>query len=46
MRYERDQDLRAAAIQALSPDMRDIREYFHLPYKIENGGFFNPIENE
>ena len=44
MKYERDPELRVAAIEAASPDMADLNEYFHLNYRIGNGGFFNPIE--
>jgi len=44
MKYEKDTELRAAAIEAASPDMAALNEYFHLGYKIGNGGFFNPIE--
>ena len=44
MKYEQDPELRAAAIEAASPDAASMNEYFHLSYKIGNGGFFNPIE--
>lgn len=46
MRGERDTELRAGAIAAASPDMADIRDYFHLGYKLQNGAFVSPIENE
>ncbi|KAF0124204.1 MAG: hypothetical protein FD189_2531 [Elusimicrobia bacterium] len=46
MERSSDTEFRLAAIEALSPDLADIREYFHLPYKLENGGFVSPIEKE
>lgn len=46
MRSENDTELRAAAIQAAAPDMADIRDYFHLGYKLQNGAYVSPIENE
>lgn len=46
MRSERDLELRAAAIEAASPDTADLREYFHLGYRLENGGYISPIEKE
>jgi len=46
IRYEKDIELRAAAIEAASPDMAGLREYFHLGYKLENGGYISPIEKE
>ncbi|MBI4350302.1 MAG: HEAT repeat domain-containing protein [Elusimicrobia bacterium] len=46
MRYENDTELRAAAIEAASPDIADLREYFHLGYRLENGGYVSPIEKE
>ncbi len=44
--YERDTELRAAAIEAAAPDMAGLREYFHLGYRLENGGYISPIEKE
>ncbi|HBB66251.1 MAG TPA: hypothetical protein DCZ93_02905 [Elusimicrobia bacterium] len=41
-----DQDLRLAAIEALSQDMRRIQEYFHLGFRTQNQGFISPIETE
>lgn len=41
-----DPDLRVAAIEALSPDMTKVREYFHLGYRLDNGGFVSPIDKE
>lgn len=46
MRSENDTELRTAAIQAASPDMADLKDYFHLGYKLQNGVFVSPIENE
>lgn len=46
VRSERDQDLRVAAVEAASPDTAGLREFFHLGYRIENGGFVSPIERE
>lgn len=46
IRYEKDTELRAAAIEAASPELADLREYFHLGYKIENGAYISPIEAE
>lgn len=46
IRFEKDIELRAAAIEAASPDMASLREYFHLGYKLENGGYISPIEKE
>lgn len=46
IRHEKDAELRAAAIEAASPDMAGLREYFHLGYKLENGVFVSPIEKE
>ncbi|MBI4802040.1 MAG: hypothetical protein HY796_05915 [Elusimicrobia bacterium] len=46
MRYGNDTDIKTAAIEASSPGAAKIREYFHLGYKIENGTFVSPIENE
>jgi|GEM_PF-1349829 len=46
MSREKDQELRVAAIEAASPNMAALREYFHLGYKLENGGFISPIERE
>lgn len=46
MRTGQDLDLRAAAIEAAAPNMAEIREYFHLGYRIENGIFISPIEKE
>lgn len=46
LREETDPELRAAAVEASSPAPGKIREYFHLGYKVENGGFVNPIEKE
>ncbi|PIS47092.1 MAG: hypothetical protein COT17_05240 [Elusimicrobia bacterium CG08_land_8_20_14_0_20_51_18] len=46
MEYEKDLDLRVAAMWALSPERSEINELFHLGYKIENGPFVNPIEKE
>ena len=46
VRNERDQDLRAAAVDAMSPDMTSLREFFHLPYKLEHGFIVSPIEAE
>ncbi len=46
MRSERDTELRAGAIEAASPDMAEMRDYFHLGYKLQNGSFVSPIEKE
>ena len=46
IRYEQDPDLRVAAIEAAAPNMAELREYFHLGYKLENGGYVSPIEKE
>lgn len=46
VRNERDQDLRAAAVDAMSPDLTTLREFFHLPYKLEHGFIVSPIEAE
>ncbi len=46
IRSERDQELRAAAIEAASPDLADLKIYFHLGYKLENGVYISPIERE
>ncbi|MDO8805045.1 MAG: HEAT repeat domain-containing protein [Elusimicrobiota bacterium] len=46
VRNESDPELRVAAIEAASPNMADLREYFHLGYKLENGGYISPIEKE
>lgn len=46
IRYEKDTELRAAAIEAASPDIAGLREYFHLGYRLENGGYISPIEKE
>lgn len=43
---ERDPELRVAAIEAAAPDMAALREYFHLGYKLENGGYISPIAKE
>lgn len=41
-----DPEFRTAAIAAAAPEMADIREYFHLGWKPENGAFVSPIEKE
>ena len=46
VRYEKDQELRVAAIEASAPNLAALREYFHLGYKLENGGYVSPIEKE
>lgn len=46
VRHENDQELRAAAVAAMSPDMATLRDFFHLPIKLEHGGFLSPIEAE
>lgn len=46
MERSSDTDLRLAAIDAASPDLADIREYFHLPYRLENGGSVSPLDRE
>lgn len=46
MERDSDVELRTAAIEAASPDMSVMREYFHLGYKLENGGYVSPIEKE
>ncbi|HBA60270.1 MAG TPA: hypothetical protein DCZ92_05550 [Elusimicrobia bacterium] len=46
IRSERDAELRVAAVNAANPDMNELREYFHLGYRLENGVFVNPIEKE
>ncbi|MBU2573146.1 MAG: HEAT repeat domain-containing protein [Elusimicrobia bacterium] len=46
MRYGADTEIKTAAIEAAAPNMAKIREYFHLGYKVENGGFVSPIEKE
>lgn len=42
----RDMEIRETALEALAEDRFKINEFFHLNYKLENGGYFNPIENE
>lgn len=46
MRREQDPQLRAAAIWAAAPDLMEVREYFHLGYLLQNGGYVSPIERE
>ncbi|MCX5793228.1 MAG: HEAT repeat domain-containing protein, partial [Elusimicrobia bacterium] len=46
IRSERDQELRVAAVEAANPDLAGLREFFHLGYNVENGGFVSPIEKE
>ena len=51
IRYEKDQELRAAAVEALAvvsylQPPEKIRNFFHLGRKLENGGFDSPIERE
>lgn len=46
IRYERDAELRVAAVAASNPDIAELREYFHLGYRLQNGGFVSPIEKE
>lgn len=46
IRREKDPLVRAAAIEASSPDMAAVREYFHLGYNLQNGGYVSPIEKE
>ncbi len=46
IRSERDQELRVAAVEAANPDLAGLREFFHLGYTVENGGFVSPIEKE
>lgn len=46
IRREADAQLRAAAIWASAPDLMEVREFFHLGYKLENGGYVSPIERE
>ncbi|MBI4351729.1 MAG: HEAT repeat domain-containing protein [Elusimicrobia bacterium] len=46
IRYETDPELRAVAVEASSPSLEKIREYFHLGYNAVSGGFMNPIERE
>ncbi|MBI4655917.1 MAG: hypothetical protein HY746_04115 [Elusimicrobia bacterium] len=46
IRYERDEDLRVTAIEITHNNVIKIREFFHLGYKLENGGYINPIEKE
>lgn len=47
VRNAKDQDLRAAAVEALAPSKDRMREFFHLAYTVENGGgAVNPIEKE
>ncbi len=41
-----DPEFRTAAIAAAAPEPADIREYFHLGWKMENGAFVSPIEKE
>lgn len=46
LRGEKDPDLRAAALEASSPTLQRVREYFHLSYPMQAGGYINPIERE
>ncbi|MEW5906226.1 MAG: HEAT repeat domain-containing protein [Elusimicrobiota bacterium] len=46
MERSSDTDLRLAAIEAASPNPADIRDYFHLPYKLENGVVVSPLDRE
>lgn len=42
-----DPVIRSTAVKAAAgSDSREIRDYFHLGYKIENGTYVSPIENE
>jgi hypothetical protein len=45
-RSERDPELRAAAVAAAEPDQADLRDYFHLGYTLQSGGYVSPIEKE
>jgi len=45
-RSESDPELRAAAVAAAEPDQAELREYFHLGYRLQNGGYVSPIEKE
>ncbi len=39
--------IRSAAVEAAAgPNTREMRDYFHLGYKLENGTYVSPIENE
>ena len=46
IRYERDPELRAAAVWASAPDMAHAREFFHLGYYMADGTYVSPIEGE
>lgn len=46
MERSEDTGLRLAAIDAASPDLADIREYFHLPYRLDNGILVSPLDRE
>lgn len=46
LRREADTQLRAAAVWASSPDPMEVREFFHLGYLLQNGGYVSPIERE
>lgn len=49
IRYEQDSEVRVAAVWAASPDFAEVREYFHLAYRLNNnpyGPLVNPIEAE
>lgn len=42
-----DPAIRSTAVRAAAgKDSREIRDYFHLGYKLENGTYVSPIENE
>lgn len=45
-KYDRDDEIRQVAFEALNPDPFKINSVFHLSYKLENGAFYNPVERE
>lgn len=46
VRYERDPELRAAAVQAMNPDDEALARYFHLVRRTQTGAVIDPLENE
>ena len=48
-KYDRDADIRAEAVAAMEPDYAELRDFFHLAYRVNNnpyGPFVNPIDRE
>jgi len=46
LKYSDDNEIKETALAALVGDKFKINKFFHLSYKLEDGSFFNPIENE